>query len=120
MAFIEEEDRVARVREDVGPYRQHRGATLADHPLVGEVRGIGLLGAVELVADKASRARFKPEGRAGTICRDHCVKLNVVSRAVRDTMVVSPPLIISRQEIDELVDRLSKALDLTAKDLGVV
>src|SRR3546814_3408809 len=113
-------DLVARVREDVGPYLQQRLATLADHPLFGEVRGIGLLGAVELVADKASRARFKPEGRAGTICRDHCVKLNVVSRAVRDTMVVSPPLIISRQEIDELVDRLSKAIDLTAKDLGVV
>src|SRR3546814_13021372 len=91
-------DLVARVREDVGPYLQQRLATLADHPLVGEVRGIGLLGAVELVADKASRARFKPEGRAGTICRDHCVKLNVVSRAVRDTLVVSPPLIIRRTE----------------------
>src|SRR3546814_14662564 len=74
---------VARVREDVGPYLQQRLATLADHPLVGEVRGIGLLGAVELVADKASRARFKPEGRAGPICRDHCVKLNVGRRPVR-------------------------------------
>src|SRR3546814_19222898 len=79
---------VARVREDVGPYLQQRLAPLADHPLVGEVRGIGLLGAVELVADQASRARFKPEGRAGTIGRDHSVKINVVSRAGGDTLVV--------------------------------
>ncbi|HEY9547920.1 MAG TPA: aspartate aminotransferase family protein [Kiloniellaceae bacterium] len=120
IAIIEEENLVERVREDVGPYLQQRLATLADHPLVGEVRGVGLLGAVELTADKASRGRFKPEGRAGTLCRDHCVKLNVVSRAVRDTMVMSPPLIITRAEIDELVARLAKAIDLAAKDLGVI
>ncbi|MEQ9607362.1 MAG: aspartate aminotransferase family protein [Kiloniellaceae bacterium] len=119
IAILEEENLVERVREEVGPYLQERLATLADHPLVGEVRGIGLLGAVELVADKASHARFKPEGRAGTICRDHCVKQNVVSRAVRDTMVLSPPLIISKAEIDELVVRLGKAIDLAAKDLGI-
>ncbi|GAB4372264.1 MAG: aspartate aminotransferase family protein [Kiloniellaceae bacterium] len=120
IAIIEEENLVQRVREEAGPYLQERLATLADHPLVGEVRGIGLLGAVELVADKASHARFKPEGRAGTICRDYCFKGNVVSRAVRDTMVISPPLIISKAEIDELVARLAKAIDLTAKDLGVM
>ena len=120
IAIIEEENLVERVREDVGPYLQQQLATLADHPLVGEVRGIGLLGGVELVADKASHARFKPEGRVGTLCRDHCMKENVVSRAVRDTMVISPPLIISHAEVDELVARLGKAIDLTAKDLGVI
>jgi putrescine aminotransferase len=120
IAIIEEENLVERVREDVGPYFQQQLATLAEHPLVGEARGIGLLGAVELVADKATRARFKPEGRAGTACRDHCVKQNVVSRAVRDTMVLSPPLVITRSEIDQLIDRLRKAIDLTAKDLGVI
>jgi len=120
IAILEEENLVQRVREDVGPYLQERLATLADHPLVGEVRGIGLLGAVELVADKASHARFKPEGRAGTICRDYCFKGNLVSRAVRDTMVVSPPLIITKAEIDELIARLRKAIDLTAKELGVI
>lgn len=119
IAIMEEENLVERVREDAGPYLQERLATLADHPLVGEVRGIGLLGAVELVADKQSHGRFSPEGRAGTLCRDHCVKQNVVSRAVRDIMVVSPPLIITRAEIDEMVARLAKSIDLTAKDLGV-
>jgi len=120
IAIMEEENLVDRVREDVGPYLQQRLATLAEHPLVGEVRGIGLLGAVELVADKASHARFKPEGRAGTLCRDHCFKGNIVSRAVRDTMVVAPPLIVTRPEIDELVARLRKAIDQTAQDLGVI
>ena len=120
IAIMEEENLVQRVREEAGPYLQQQLATLADHPLVGEVRGIGLLGAIELVADKASHARFKPEGRAGTICRDYCFKGNVVSRAVRDTMVVSPPLIISKAEIDELVARLRRAIDLAAKDLGVM
>jgi putrescine aminotransferase len=119
IAIIEEENLVERVREEVGPYFQEQLATLAEHPLVGETRGIGLLGAVELVADKASHARFKPEGRAGTLCRDHCVKQNVISRAVRDTMVLSPPLIITKSEIDELVARLRKAIDAAAKDLGV-
>src|SRR3546814_18359172 len=79
IAIIEEEKLVERVREDVGPYLQQRLATLADHPLVGEVRGVGLLGAVELTADKASRGRFQPEGRAGPPPRDPCVTLNVRS-----------------------------------------
>ncbi len=120
IAIMEEENLVQRVREEAGPYLQEQLATLREHPLVGEVRGIGLLGAVELVADKASHARFTPEGRAGTICRDYCFKGNLVSRAVRDTMVVSPPLIISKAEIDELVARLRRAIDLAAKDLGVM
>ncbi len=119
LAIIEEENLVQRVREDVGPYLQQRLASLADHPLVGEVRGLGLLGAVELVADKKTHGRFAPEGRAGTICRDHCFKGNVISRAVRDTMVISPPLTITHEEIDELVARLGKAIDLAARDLGV-
>ncbi len=119
IAIIEEENLVERVREDTGPYLQERLATLEELPLVGEVRGVGLLGAVELVANKQTHERFAPEGRAGTLCRDYCVKQNVVSRAVRDTMVISPPLIITKPEIDELVARIGKAIDLAAKDLGV-
>src|SRR3546814_18054935 len=68
LAIIEEEDLVARVREDVGPYLQQRLATLADHPLVGEVRGIGLLGAVALVAAKASRETFNHQGPPPPTC----------------------------------------------------
>ena len=62
--------------------------------------------------------RFPNYGNAGTVCRDHCFRHDVVLRAVRDSMVISPPLTISREEIDELVGRLRACLDLTAKDLG--
>jgi len=117
--IIEREGLVQRVGEDTGPYLQARLRELGDHPIVGEVRGVGLIAAVEMVADKAARSRFPGDGRAGQICRDHCFRNNIVLRAVRDAMVVSPPLIITREQIDLLVDRLRHCLDLTARDLGV-
>ena len=119
--ILEEEKLIERVREDTGPYLQ--GAlreALQDHPLVGEVRGVGLIGAVELVEDRATRKHFEPLGRAGMICRDHCFDNNVILRAVRDAIVLSPPLIMSREEIDRLVERAKHCIDLTAKDLGVM
>ena len=96
-----------------------RLADLATHPLVGEVRSFGLLGAIELVEDKATRKHFEPLGRVGTICRDHCFANGLVMRAVRDGMVLSPPLIIETAQIDALVDTARRCLDLTAKDLGI-
>ncbi len=92
-------------------------ATLGDHPLVGEVRGIGFLGAVEIVADKKTRARFPEDDGVGTQCRNFCVANGLISRAVGDTMVLSPPLIISEAEIDELVSKLRLSLDQTAQAL---
>ena len=97
-----------------GPYLQARLRELAGHPLVGEVRGVGLIAGVELVADKGLRKSFDPEGRAGILCRDACMAHGVIVRATRDVIVMSPPLIISQGEIDELVAALAKALDETA------
>jgi len=119
LRIIEDERLVERVRDDVGPYFQARLRELADHPLVGEVRGIGLIAGIELVRDKDGPIFFQPEGRVGTICRDHCVRNNVVMRAVRDGMVVAPPLIITHAEIDHLVDTARRCLDLTHADLGL-
>ncbi len=116
--ILEQEDLIARVRRDTGPYLQARLREFAEHPLVGECRGVGMIGALELVEDKATRRHFEPLGRVGTICRDHCVKNGVVSRAVRDAMVLAPPLIITRAEIDEMLARLRHCLDLTARELG--
>src|SRR5690625_18099 len=83
--ILEREGLVERTREESGPYLQQRlRETFDEHPLVGEVRGTGLIAAVELVKDKASRARWEKVGRVGTICRDHCLDSNVVIRAVRD------------------------------------
>ena len=86
---------------------------------MGEARGVGLIGALELVAHKASRTFFRDRGRVGTICRDHCFGNGLVMRAVRDTMIIAPPLVISRGQVDELVEKAWKCLDLTARDLGV-
>ena len=119
LRLMEAEGVVSAVAQDTGPYLAERLAGLRDHPLVGEVRGVGLLGAVELCADKTARTRFQPPGTAGRICRDHCLANGAVLRAVRDAIVFSPPLIISRAEIDPLIDALTRALDATARDLGV-
>jgi putrescine aminotransferase len=119
LRILEGEGLVDRVREDIGPYLQKRWAELGEHPLVGEARGIGLIGALELVAHKPSRTFFRDRGRAGTLCRDHCFRNGLVMRAVRDTMIISPPLVISRAEVDELVGKARQCLDLTARDLGI-
>lgn len=116
--IIQKEKLVERVRDDTGPYLQSRLRELEDHPLVGEVRGVGLIAAIELTADKAGRKPFDPVGRVGTLCRDHCIREGLVMRAVRDSMVLSPPLILERSQIDELIGLFAKCLDLTAKDIA--
>jgi len=110
---LEKERLPERVRCEIGPYFQARLAELFDHPLVGEVRGVGLLAALELVADKATGERFPNEGKTGLIARDFCFDNGLVMRSIRDTMVLSPPLVITRSEVDELVSRARLCLDLT-------
>ena len=111
--IIEREGLVERVRNHTAPLFAEKLQTLADHPIVGEVRTRGLLGAIELVPEKPSRKRFDDYGSVGTICRDHCFNNGLVMRAVRDSMVCSPPLIITDEEIDELVHKARKSLDDT-------
>jgi putrescine aminotransferase len=115
LEIIEREDLVRRTREVSGPYLAQALAALADHALVGETRSLGLIGAVELVADKATRARFgdKP-GQAGPIVRDLCIANGLMIRVIRDTMVMSPPLTISLGEIDQLVGIIRRSLDEAA------
>ena len=112
--ILRDEKIIEAVGTDSGPYLQARLRELADHPLVGEVRGIGLIAGVEMVANKETRTPFEPEGRAGILCRDACMAHGVVVRATRDVIVMSPPLIITKAEIDELVAALAKSLDETA------
>jgi putrescine aminotransferase len=75
------------------------------------------LGAIELVKNKATRERYPSETAVGMICRGHCFDNGLIMRAVGDTMIISPPLVISKAEIDELVDKARKCLDLTAEAL---
>ena len=116
--IIRDEGLVERVRDDTGPYLQRRWRELGAHPLVGEARGIGFIGALELVRDKATRQRFDPLGDVGTICRDFCFANGLVMRAVWDTMIISPPLVMTHAEIDELIGLARHCLDLTADAVG--
>jgi putrescine---pyruvate transaminase len=78
---------------------------------------VGLIGALELVKDKARRQTFADPGEVGVLCRDLCIVNGLVMRAVRDTMIIAPPLVITREQIDELVDKARKALDQTLAEL---
>jgi putrescine aminotransferase len=115
LEIIEREDLVGRVARDAGPYLAAALAGLADHPLVGETRSLGLIGAVEIVAEKGTNRRFGGgPGKAGPVVRDLCIQHGLMIRAVRDTLVMSPPLIISHAEIDRLVGTIRKSLDEAA------
>ena len=109
--IMEREDLITRTSEDTGPYLAKALASLSDHPLVGETRSIGLLGAVEIVREKGTNHRFlDKEGEAGPIVRDICIRNGLMVRAIRDTIVCCPPLIVSHAEIDELVGIIGKSL----------
>jgi putrescine aminotransferase len=118
LRIMQEENIVQRVRQHTAPYFKERWGSLAEHPLVGEARSLGLVGAIEIVKNKESRERFDKDLGAGSRCRDFCVNNGIVMRPVGDTMIVSPPLIVENMHIDELVEKAWKCLDLTADSLG--
>jgi putrescine aminotransferase len=109
---------VERVRDQTAPHFAQRWRKLAEHPLVGEARCLGLLGAIELVKRKEPRELFESRGEVGLECREVCVRNGLIMRAVRDTMIVAPPLVISNAELDELVDKVFRALDETRELLA--
>jgi putrescine aminotransferase len=114
--IIEREKLVERARE-LGPHFAQGLKSLNDHPLVGETRSVGLIGAIEIAKNKATRERFSEPGRVGLICRNHATKEGLIMRACWDTMVLAPPLVIAKKEIDELVKLARKALDATYQDV---
>ena len=117
--IIEREGLIDRVREETGPYLgEALKAGIGDHRLVGEVRTYGLLAAIEIVRDRDTRRRFEPAGHAASVVRDHAIENDIMMRAVMDTMILSPPLIWTRQTIDMAVARIGRALDAAAADLG--
>ncbi|MEZ5528767.1 MAG: aspartate aminotransferase family protein [Porticoccaceae bacterium] len=117
--ILEREKLIDRVADDIGPYLQQRWRELADHPIVGETRGRGMVAALELVRDKPSRTRLEDGGKAGTVCRHFCIDSGLVMRAVGDAMIIAPPLVCSHAEIDLLIERASRALELTASHYGI-
>lgn len=111
LAIIQERDLFGNAAR-VGEYLQKRlRSAFSDHPLVGEIRGVGLIAAVELVADKASKRSFDPLGRLGAYFFDQGHKRGIIIRNVQDSMAICPPLVITEEEVDELVKRFGQTLD---------
>ncbi|MCS0504350.1 aspartate aminotransferase family protein [Ancylobacter mangrovi] len=117
LAIMQREKLVERVAEDVGPYLKARWSALAEHPLVGEAPMVGLVGALELTPDKVGRTSFPDVGKVGTLARDFSFANNLVMRAVRDRLIIAPPLVISHGECDELIARARRTLDQTHAEL---
>jgi 4-aminobutyrate---pyruvate transaminase len=118
LKIYDEIDLVGHVRR-TGPHLQKRlHERFGDHPLVGEVRGIGMVGAVELVADKAEHRNFDPSLKVGPRLTKLGEEHGVILRGLaNDTIAFSPPLIMNEAEIDEMVDRTGRALDALAVQL---
>ena len=119
LKIYEERDIVSTVR-NVAPRFQKRLKALGSHPLVGQARGVGLIGALELVANKETRQLFEPDVKPAVRVVARALEQELILRATPgDSVAVCPPLIISESEIDHLFDRLTTALDQTAEELKV-
>jgi putrescine---pyruvate transaminase len=114
--LIRDQGLVARVHDDLGPYLASAFAQLRDHPLVGDAETCGLMGALLLVKDPATCTPFAPEVGIGMVCRGHCFANNLIMRAVGNRMIIAPPLVITRAQIDEMVALIRRCLDLTLAD----
>ncbi len=119
LKLMQGEGVIERVANDTGPYFQQRLAELAEHPLVGEARAVGMIGAVELVVDKSSRGFFQPRGDMGTLCRDFALANGLILRATKDTMLFSPPLVMDKPQIDEMISLTRLSLDQAAASKGI-
>jgi 4-aminobutyrate--pyruvate transaminase len=107
-------DKIVEKAAASGAKFQARLKALGEHPLVGEARGLGLIGGLELVADKKTKRAFTAENGVGAKAVQFAESQGLIVRAVLgDVVTLSPPIVINEAEIDDLFDRLNRALDLT-------
>jgi 4-aminobutyrate--pyruvate transaminase len=97
----------------VSPLFQRRLHALASHPLVGDARGIGLVGGLELVQNKETKAAFDPQRAVGTRCMQLCQEHGLIVRAVGDVIVLCPPYVVTEEQIGDIFDLLARGLDDT-------
>ncbi|WP_206952143.1 aspartate aminotransferase family protein [Trinickia acidisoli] len=119
LKLLRDERIVERVKHDAGPYFQASLRQVFDaHPIVGEVAGAGLVAGVQLAQEPHARKRFANASEVGAICRDFCFNGNLIMRASGDRMLLSPPLVVTHAQIDEIVEKAKRAVDATARQLG--
>lgn len=116
--ILQDERILETCRNDTGPYLAERWQALGEHRLVGEARIAGMVGALELVPEKGVRRFFDDRGKVGALCRTMALKNGLILRATNDSMLLSPPLTISRAEIDELFEKTWKSLDETVQAMA--
>ena len=114
---ILEQERLTEQAAEVGAYMQERLRGFQHHPLVGEVRGLGLMAGVELVRDRATRERFTPVGSAGALVTQLAFERGLICRAILDTVAFAPPLCITRHQVDDLIGIFADALDQAQQTL---
>ena len=117
LELIETEGLIGRVRDITAPYLANAIKQLDSHPLVGETRSFGLLACIELVKHKSGPVLFEPIGEVGILCRDYAIKCGLMVRAVRDGIILSPPLSFQTEDVDITVEKLKQALDATYSEL---
>jgi putrescine aminotransferase len=117
LEIMEREGLPQRVRDDIGPYLAKRFAELNDHPLVGVAETCGFVAGLVLVKDKATRQVFDPDLGVGMMCRAHCFKNGLIMRAVGDRMIIAPPLVMTHEQIDEMMALIRLCLDATLTQL---
>ena len=112
LEIMQDEKIVDHVRDVAHPYLKERWTALMDHPMVGDAQLVGLMGSIALTPNKEKRAKFASEyGTVGYRCRERCFANNLIMRHVGDRMIISPPLVITPDEIDILIERAKKSLD---------
>jgi putrescine aminotransferase len=116
--IFEKENLVQRAAE-MGAYLGERLEALHKYPIVGDIRGIGVLRAIELVADKQTRAHIEPEGQAGTFIRDYCYDHGMIVRNNADILVLAPALVITRDIIDEIVATIEGGIVAAMERFGI-
>ncbi len=115
--ILESEGLVDRVLNETGPYLTEKYAELAKHPLVGGAETCGLVAGFVLMKDKQNHIAFDEALEVGMICRGHCFANGLIMRAVGDRMIIAPPLVTTKAQIDEMIALIYKCLDATQLDL---
>jgi putrescine---pyruvate transaminase len=114
--LIQREHMVENVRDDLGPYLAQHFERLSQHALIGETQSVGLMGALQIVKNKETNALFESSLEVGMLCRSHCFANGLIMRAVGDRMIIAPPLVITRAQIDDMVGLITLCLDNTLRD----
>ena len=115
--ILKAEKIIEKVAKETAPYLAKKFHSLADHPIVGVTETCGMMAGLVLVKNKAKKTGFDPAAEVGMICRGYCFKEGVIMRAVGDRMIIAPPLIINKAEIDAMIALIRRCLDLTYEEV---